>query len=54
MKEFESILTRQQKRTLKEMKKEGRQRYHAEHPSNMQRMLPPNHFGQKQPIQNNK
>lgn len=32
MKEFESILTRQQKRTLKEMKKEGRRRYHAEHP----------------------
>lgn len=32
MKEFESILTRQQKRTLKEMKKEGRQRYHSQHP----------------------
>ena len=32
MKEFESILTRQQKRTLKQMKKEGRNRYHAQHP----------------------
>ena len=32
MKEFESILTRQQKRTLKQMKKEGRVKYHQEHP----------------------
>ena len=32
MKEFESILTREQKRTLKNMKKEGRQRYHQAHP----------------------
>ena len=32
MKEFESILTRQQKRILKEMKKEGRQRYQSHHP----------------------
>ena len=32
MKEFESILTRQQKRILKEMKKEGRKNYHAQHP----------------------
>lgn len=32
MKEFESILTRQQKKTLKTMKKEGRQKYHSEHP----------------------
>ena len=32
MKEFESILTKQQKRILKEMKKEGRQRYHSQHP----------------------
>lgn len=32
MKEFESILTKQQKKTLKEMKKEGRKRYHMEHP----------------------
>ena len=32
MRDFESILTRQQKRTLKEMKKEGRQRYQSQHP----------------------
>ena len=32
MKEFESILTRQQKRTLKEMKKEGRKKFQAGHP----------------------
>ena len=32
MKEFESILTRAQKRTLKEMKKEGRKKYQASHP----------------------
>ncbi len=32
MKEFESILTWQQKRTLKEMKKEGRKRYYQAHP----------------------
>lgn len=36
MKEFESILTRQQKKTLKDMKKEGRKRYHSEHPAQMQ------------------
>ena len=33
MKEFESILTREQKRTLKQMKKEGRKRYQANHPT---------------------
>lgn len=33
MKEFESILTKSQKKILKEMKNEGRKRYHAEHPS---------------------
>ena len=32
MKEFESILTRQQKKILKDMKKEGRKRYHSAHP----------------------
>lgn len=32
MKEFESILTRQQRKTLKEMKKEGRDKYRAAHP----------------------
>ena len=32
MKEFESILTRQQKKILKQMKKEGRSKYHAQHP----------------------
>lgn len=32
MKEFESILTRQQKKTLKQMKKEGRKRYYQGHP----------------------
>ncbi len=40
MKEFESILTRAQKRTLKQMKKEGRQRYHANHPCHKP-MMPP-------------
>ena len=33
MKEFESILTWDQKKTLKKMKKEGRQRYHQAHPA---------------------
>jgi Spy/CpxP family protein refolding chaperone len=32
MKEFESILTKQQKKILKEMKNEGREKYHNEHP----------------------
>ncbi len=32
MKEFESILTREQKRTLKNMKKEGRKIYYKNHP----------------------
>ena len=36
MREFESILTKQQKRILKDMKKEGRQRYHSEHPHHRQ------------------
>ena len=31
MKEFESIFTKEQKRTLKQMKKEGRKKYQAEH-----------------------
>ena len=54
MKEFESILTRQQKKALKQMKKEGRQRYHATHPSNMQKMLPAGAFGQHPQLQNKK
>ena len=33
MKEFEKILTGEQRKILKQMKKEGRQRYHTEHPS---------------------
>lgn len=32
MKEFEEILSKQQKKILKQMKKEGRKRYHDEHP----------------------
>ena len=32
MKDFESILTEEQKKTLKEMKQEGRQKYHENHP----------------------
>ena len=32
MKDFESILTRNQKKILKEMKKEGHQRYQSQHP----------------------
>jgi Spy/CpxP family protein refolding chaperone len=32
MKDFEAILTKQQKKTLKEMKNEGRKKYHEEHP----------------------
>lgn len=41
MKEFESILTREQKKTLKQMKKEGRQRYHADHPCVRPMLTPP-------------
>ena len=33
MKEFESILTREQKKILKQMKKEGRKKDQAEHPA---------------------
>ena len=40
MKEFEKILTKNQKKTLKQMKKEGRQKYHSEHP--VQRQMCPN------------
>ena len=32
MKDFESILTRKQKKILKDMKKEGRKKYQANHP----------------------
>lgn len=38
MKEFESILTRAQKNTLKQMKQEGRKKYHSEHPTKIQMM----------------
>ena len=31
MKEFESILTKEQKETLKQMKKEGRERFEQNH-----------------------
>ena len=41
MKEFESILTRDQKRILKQMKKEGRKKYQAEHPYKMPMMQMP-------------
>ena len=51
MKEFESILTRQQKKTLKQMKKEGRQKYHSAHPMSMPRMISPQAFGVKPPAQ---
>jgi len=47
MKDFESLLTRKQKRILKDMKKEGRRRYHSEHPSNMQKIVPMQSFGSK-------
>ena len=40
MKEFESILTKQQKRTLKEMKKEGRKKYQSTHPTQRQVIQP--------------
>ena len=40
MKEFESILTRQQKRILKQMKKEGRKKYHADHPCQRPMLIP--------------
>lgn len=38
MKEFESILTKAQRNTLKQMKQEGRKKYHSEHPTKMQMM----------------
>lgn len=40
MKEFESILTWKQKRILKEMKKEGRKKYHDAHPMKRPPMMP--------------
>ena len=51
MKEFESILTKQQKKILKQMKKEGRQRYHSAHPVTMQKMMQTQGFGLKQQTQ---
>ena len=33
MKEFESILTKEQKKILKQMKKEGRKKYQQNHPA---------------------
>lgn len=45
MKEFESILTREQKKTLKQMKNEGRRNYHRAHPP----MKP--HCGFKRPFE---
>ena len=39
MKEFESILTWKQKRILKQMKKEGRKKYHQEHPMKRPMMM---------------
>lgn len=41
MKEFESILTRDQKKILKQMKKEGRKKYHADHPCQMPKLTAP-------------
>lgn len=41
MKEFESILTFKQKRILKQMKKEGRKKYQAAHPSQKTLMTMP-------------
>lgn len=35
MKDFESILTREQKKILKQMKKDGRKNYQKSHPNNM-------------------
>ena len=40
MKEFESILTREQRKILKNMKKEGRKKYQQAHPVGR----PPMHF----------
>ena len=47
MKEFESILTRQQKKTLKQMKKEGRKNYHNSHPM---RPMPSPNFVKMTPV----
>ena len=43
MKEFESILTWKQKRILKQMKKEGRKKYHQEHPMKRPPMMQGQH-----------
>ena len=40
MKDFEAILNADQKKTLKEMKQEGRQKYHKNHPGNRPPMGP--------------
>lgn len=40
LREFESILTRAQRNVLKQMKNEGRKKYHAEHPNKMQQRIP--------------
>jgi len=40
MKEFESILTKEQRKILKQMKKEGRKKYHADHPCQRPMLIP--------------
>lgn len=52
MKEFESILTKEQKKILKQMKKEGRKKFNAEHPERKHNMMHPHPgFQPKMPIQ---
>ena len=51
MKEFESILTWKQKKILKEMKKEGRKKYHSEHPTNKRFMYQNNSLKNLKPAE---
>ena len=50
MQDFESILTKDQRKTLKEMKKEGRDKFNKSHPQGPKpycKIIPPQHFPQK-------
>lgn len=49
MKAFEGILTREQKKVLKEMKKEGRARYYKNHPEHKHHPAPHRPMPVKQP-----
>ena len=50
MQDFEAILTKDQRKTLKQMKKDGREKFNKSHPQGPKpycKIIPPQHFPQK-------